>query len=190
MTETATSVDVLIERLTTHPQEFFRREHVSREGETRIIEGVKWHRVITLLACGEKEGFNIWTAMFTAEEKLRFREAFMKAVRAELDAQIMQRLVSGGEWADVQADIDVKNAQLVAMQQAQQARMRNMPQMGVYGFNNAAQGSLGGSVSGGLLGTSYSEKVLLQQEDFDRQKDELKKAKSRLERLVDKVQKW
>lgn len=99
--DTCTTVDVLIERLQTHPEEFFDKAHVSTSSARDIVAGTKWQRIASLLWADKPAQSNLWYDMFTSDERERFKAAFVKAVRAELDAQITNRLVNGAEFEDV-----------------------------------------------------------------------------------------
>lgn len=90
----STSVDVLIARLEPHPDEFFCREAVSAYDGARIFASTKWRRITTSLMVDKAPGEqNLWMDLFTPEERERFRAAMYKALRAELDTQIMRVLV-------------------------------------------------------------------------------------------------
>lgn len=94
--EAATSVDVLIERLTTHPDEFFNKKAVATYDGDRIFAGTKWRRIVVTLMVDQKPGeANLWMNLFTGPEKDRFRTAMYAALRSELDAQIMMALMQG-----------------------------------------------------------------------------------------------
>lgn len=99
--DTCTTVDVLIERLQTHPEEFFDKALVSVSGAKDIVAGSKWQRITSLLWADKPQQTNLWYDMFTSDERERFKAAFVKAVRAELNAQITNRLINGAEFEDV-----------------------------------------------------------------------------------------
>lgn len=94
----ATSVDVLIERLSSHPQEFYNASAVvSYDGE-KIFSGTKYRRIVTTLMVDKQPGEqNLWIDLFTEEERQRFRRAMIAALRGDLDTQIMRTMMGDGD---------------------------------------------------------------------------------------------
>lgn len=170
---TSTSVDVLIERLKTHPDEFYNRAAVSSYDGEKVFSGVKWRRVIVTLMTDTPStaGDNLWLNLFSDDEKQRFRDAMYATLRGELDGQVMRAMVTG-HALDYDADKEqmmAQNALSKAQLQAQKAAMmqayQNQQLMGIanqqnslgnltVGYGNAlgTQGVSSGGTSG-LLGS-------------------------------------
>lgn len=165
----STSVDVLIARLESHPDEFFCREVVSAYDGARIFASTKWHRITTSLMVDKAPGEqNLWMDLFTPEERERFRAAMYKALRAELDTQIMRVLV--GE------DPFKFNPEGLAAQQKQaQWASHQAILQGFLGQATAHPGSLqhmGSALTGGT--TAAGTTALAQRFTFGRLADRVK----------------
>lgn len=197
MSEAAsTSVDVLIARLESHPDEFFCREAVSTYDGARIFTNTKWHRITTSLMVDKDPGEqNLWMDLFTPDERERFRTAMYKALRAELDTQIMRVLV--GE------DPLKFNPEGLALQrkQAQWASHQAILQ-GFVGQTPAQPGSLqytGSALTGATtaagttsLTQSYNQSMQDVQAKLDRLKQEFeaKERRTAYGRLADRIKDW
>lgn len=188
--DTSTSVDVLIERLQTHPEEFFDKTRVSVRGAEDIVFGTKWQRITSLLWADEPQQTNLWYDMFTSDERERFKAAFVKAVRAELDAQITNRLINGAEFEDVAQEIALKQAHYVAQQKQAQLIIQKTA---------AAQRQLGGLL--GTAGSAYGDMRLMDKYDqwdreamriWEEQERAQKLAEAQYERsgLIDTLKSW
>lgn len=140
----STSVDILVERLKTHPEEFFNKDCVvSRDGE-KIFAHTKWRRIVTLLMADAPEGFsdNLWLNLFKPDEVKRFRTAMYAAMRAEIDTAIVKVLV--GETPD-RLNQDAEEARL-AMQAINNASARYRL------YASQARNPGNAAIAGGLLG--------------------------------------
>jgi len=168
--DTCTTVDVLIERLQTHPEEFFDKALVSVSGAKDIVAGSKWQRITSLLWADKPQQTNLWYDMFTSDERERFKAAFVKAVRAELDAQITNRLINGAEFEDVAQEIALKQAHYVAQQKQAQLIVQKTA---------AAQRQLGGLL--GTAGSAYGDMRLM--DKYDQMKYEAMRRKEEAERV-------
>ena len=139
-----TSVDILVERLKTHPEEFFNKDCVvSRDGE-KIFAHTKWRRIVTLLMADAPEGSsdNLWLNLFKPDEVGRFRVAMYAAMRAEIDTAIVKVLV--GETPDrLNPDAEEEHLAMQAINNAS-ARYR------LYASQARNPGSA--AIAGGLLG--------------------------------------
>lgn len=122
----STSVDILVERIKTHPEEFFNKDSVvSRDGE-KIFAHTKWRRITTLLLADAPAGStdNLWLNLFKPDEVQRFRAAMYAALRAEIDTTIVKVLV--GESPDkLNPDAEEATAAMEAMN-ASMAKYRFM----------------------------------------------------------------
>lgn len=192
----STSVDVLIARLESHPDEFFCREAVSSYDGARIFANTKWRRITTSLMVDKDPGEqNLWMDLFTPDERERFRTAMYKALRAELDTQIMRVLV--GE------DPLKFNPEGQALQQNQAQRASH--QAILQGFarqTTAYPGSLqhiGSALTGVTtaagttsLAQSYNQSMQDVQAKLDSLKQDLEAEEQRFTfgRLADKVKGW
>ncbi len=143
---TSTSVDILVERLKTHPEEFFNKDCVvSRDGE-KIFAHTKWRRIVTLLMADAPEGSsdNLWLNLFKPDEVGRFRAAMYAAMRAEIDTAIVRVLV--GEAPDI-LNPDAEEARL-AMQAINinnaSARYKFYASQNMYPVGAAVVGGLSG----------------------------------------------
>lgn len=140
----STSVDILVERLKTHPEEFFNKDCVvSRDGE-KIFAHTKWRRIVTLLMADAPEGTsdNLWLNLFKPDEVKRFRTAVYAAMRAEIDTAIVKVLV--GETPD-HLNPDAEEARLAAQyMNSASARYRFYASQAMYPG--------GAAIAGGLLG--------------------------------------
>lgn len=135
--EAATSVDVLIERLATHPDEFFNKHAVVTYDGDKIFAGTKWRRIVVTLMVDAAPGeANLWMNLFTGPEKDRFRTAMYAALRSELDAQIMMALMKGTAMPRTEEEEK-------AWYQAQMGQT----QMATYSRGQAAQGAIAGGSS-------------------------------------------
>ena len=188
----STSVDVLIARLESHPDEFFRREAVATYDGAKIFYDTKWKRITTTLLVDRDPGEqNLWMDLFTPDERARFRAAMYKALRAELDTQIMRVLV--GE------DPFKFNPEGSAAQQ-KQAHQSILQGFGVQ--TTAHPGSLrhiGSALTGAAtaagttaLAQSYTQNMQDVQAKLDSLKQDLEAEEQRFTfgRLTDKVKGW
>ena len=117
----STSVDILVERVKTHPEEFFNKDCVVSRDAEKIFAHTKWRRITTLLLADAPEGVtdNLWLNLFKPDEVQRFRKAMYAAMRAEIDTAIVKVLV--GESPDrLNPDAEEVNAQLEAMRASMQ----------------------------------------------------------------------
>ena len=190
-TDTCTTVDVLIERLQTHPEEFFDRTLVSVSGAKDIVGGTKWQRITSLLWADKPAQTNLWYDMFTSDERERFKAAFTKAVRAELDVQITNRLVNGAEFEDVAQDIAQKQAFIAAQQKAMQniGRPSSNTAAGSAGSSGSLLGPIGYSNQQRLLDpyNVYNQLKLLEEEE---RAQKLAETQQERFRLADKLKSW
>ena len=90
----ASTIDVLIARLSTHPEEFFNADAVVTQDGARIFQHTKWRR-ITAMLMDPTNGPNLWVELFKPAEKQRFRDAMHTALRGVLDTQMMKVLMGG-----------------------------------------------------------------------------------------------
>lgn len=192
-TTESTSVDVLIARLESHPDEFFRREAVSTYDGARIFANTKWHRITTTLLVDRAHGEqNLWMDLFTREERERFRSAMYKALRAELDTQIMRVLV--GE------DPLKFNPEGQAMQQKQAqwaAHHANLQGFGSHTIATPGSLNIGNALTGAATAASTTA---LTQSHFDsmqkaqdgrlKQEFEAEEQRFTFGRLADRVKGW
>lgn len=187
--DTCTTVDVLIERLQTHPEEFFDKAHVSTSSARDIVAGTKWQRITSLLWADKPAQTNLWYDMLTSDERERFKAAFTKAVRAELDVQITNRLVNGAEFEDVAQDIAQKQAFITAQQKPQQSIAQNTAtaQRQLGGLLGAA-----GSAYGGSLQDQYDQMKREATRRLEEQDRAQKRAETQQERLglAGKLKNW
>lgn len=117
----STSVDILVERVKTHPEEFFNKDCVVSRDAEKIFAHTKWRRITTLLMADPPEGVadNLWLNLFKPDEVQRFRAAMYAALRAEIDTAIVKVLV--GESPDqLNPDAEEARRAVDAMKQAQQ----------------------------------------------------------------------
>lgn len=159
----STTVDVLIARIETHPDEFFKREAVASYDGEKILAHTKWRRITTSLMVDETASEqNLWINLFSQEERQRFRAAFYKAVRAELDTQIM-RVVLGED--PLKFDPDGQRVEAMkASQAAQMTRAQAIYQkyqggmgMGMPGGTGVASALNTQSLSGPAMTIGYGQ---------------------------------
>lgn len=118
--EPGTSVDVLIERLKSHPHEFYNSKCIVDRNAAQLFYGVKFHTLVTVLMVDKQpDEQNLWIDIFSPEERARFRKAFYESIRAVLDTAIMQELVCGentGVFDPTVAQKRLEEARMKAMQ--------------------------------------------------------------------------
>lgn len=93
--DTATTVDMLIERMKTHPQEFFNEASLGSGDANAIFSATKWRRITVALLEESPTVGNMIQAWFKPTEIVRFREGLMGVMRDAFDAQLVEALVSG-----------------------------------------------------------------------------------------------
>jgi len=184
----STTVDVLIARISTHPEEFFVAEAVITQDGARIFAGTKWRRITTMLMAPTNGEMNLWIEMFSDEEKARFRTAMLEALRGVIDTQMM-KVLTGGDPVELDPE-EKQRRQEIAMKQAlMQQYAQNQQQMNALGAM-ASQGLTGHLTLGyggpSLPSHSSYEKYL---EDEERKAFE-KIAKSHPKTLAQKVKGW
>lgn len=141
--EAATSVDVLIERLSTHPEEFFNKQSVVTYDGDKIFAGTKWRRIVVTLMVDQKPGeANLWMNLFSGAEKDRFRIAMYAALRSELDGQIMMALMQGSALP-----MDREEQEVYYKAQALQSQMAKY-QSAQARYAQGSLGSLAGAAAG------------------------------------------
>lgn len=154
----STSVDILVERIKTHPEEFFNKDSVvSRDGE-KIFAHTKWRRITTLLMADPPEGVadNLWLNLFKPDEVQRFRAAMYAALRAEIDTAIVKVLV--GESPDqlnpdaeeARKAMEAMNASLAKYKFLAAQQNRYSAQVGQQSLLGAAGAGAGQTVSTGM----------------------------------------
>jgi hypothetical protein len=89
LVEGYTTVDMLIERLGTHPDEFFNASRLPLLDGSKCLEGVRWRKLVGHLCNAATTG------MFSLEEKSRFAIALDKAMRVAFDALLIQSIITG-----------------------------------------------------------------------------------------------
>ena len=157
---TSTSVDVLIERLKTHPDEFYNRTAISSYDGEKVFAGVKWRRVIVTLMTDTPPTAkdNLWLNLFSEDEKQRFRAAMYETLRGELDGQIMRAMVTG-HALDYDEEREMQKAQHSLHQQIQALKasslqsFANQQAMGIAN-TQASSNSVLTTGYGGLMGGS------------------------------------
>lgn len=151
----STTVDVLIARLSTHPEEFFVAEAVITQDGARIFAGTKWRRITTMLMTPMNVEGNMWLEMFSDEEKARFKAAMMGALRGVIDTQMM-KVLTGGDPVELDPE-EKQRRQEIAMQQQIRAQHANYQQQALANQVNAlgAMASQGGTF--GTLTVGYGD---------------------------------
>lgn len=159
MVNEASSIDVLIERLGTHPQEFFNESAVVDRDGARLFNRVKFYSLVTVLLVDKTPGeYNLWVDLFSEDERKRFRAAFHKAVRAVIDAKVMQVIFAGEDPnafnRELQKELDefVCKRQMRAAQ-TQMAYGQIQAQRQHTGIQQTSATNIGSSAGGALLGT-------------------------------------
>jgi len=175
---THTSVDVLIERLKTHPDEFYNRAAISTYDGAKVFSGVKWRRIIVTLMTDTPStaGDNLWLNLFSEDEKQRFRAAMYSTLRGELDGQVMRAMVTGNAL-DYDAEKDALEVQKKIMQNSIHAQKLAMQQayanqQNSIGQTMAAQGTL--TVCYGMTGATANQTLAKRRGLLDSVSDYLK----------------
>ena len=200
----STTVDVLIARLSTHPEEFFNAEAVVTQDGARIFANTKWRRITTMLMTPMNGESNMWLELFSDAEKERFKTAMMGALRGVIDTQML-KVLTGGDPVELDPEEKVRREELamkMAYQQQYMAAKQQLLAQQANALNNISnqtqglQGSLtvgyGSSGGGGsLLGPAMPqyesyEKYL----DAEEKKAFEKIAKACPESLRDKAKKF
>lgn len=197
----STTVDVLIARLETHPDEFFKREAVASYDGEKILARTKWRRITASLMVDETASEqNLWINLFSQEERQRFRAAFYKAVRAEMDTQIM-RVVLGEDPLKFDPD-GQRLEQLEAARIAQMKRMQAGYQgaMGMPGGTGVASAFNSQGISGAAMTIGYGQALqnTLSAEEVEREvltienkyREAAKLHERRLKSLATRAQEW
>lgn len=200
----STTVDVLIARLSTHPEEFFVAEAVITQDGARIFAGTKWRRITTMLMTPMNGEMHLWIEMFSDEEKARFRTAMLEALRGVIDTQMM-KVLTGGDPVELDPEekqrrqaAAVKNSllqqyniqkhQMVAQQMNALGAMANQNLSGILESWGGAGGA-GAAGSGFPLDKSYDEYL-----ERERERERKERAKAAAEppplSLRDKVKKY
>lgn len=172
----ATTVDMLIERIGTHPQEFFNTETIWRLDATETLVNTRW-RTLTSHLCNPAT-----TGLFSQDEKKRFTKALDVAMRQAFDAHLCRALVTGETLdAEFKREESKKAGAVMAAQQmaAQQNAQNQAYQNALYGQGmlttgigqsmNAAGLALGAVQQGVAFDQAYVDEVRREYEERARQ---------------------
>lgn len=177
---TSTSVDVLIERLKTHPDEFYNRAAISSYDGEKVFSGVKWRRVIVTLMTDTPPTAkdNLWLNLFSDDEKQRFRTAMYATLRGELDGQVMRAMVTG-HALDYGAEKEALDRQIQAQKMSAMQAYQNQNLMGhANTFSN--QNLSGGLITGyGTTGATANQTLAKRRGMLDSLSGYLKEWKSK-----------
>ena len=90
--EFSTGVKILLRRMETNPEEFYKRVDTSDEYET--IKNVKWHDIIHSVIVSRHEGKIFgWSLFLTDTEVDALFEGYAKIRRKEFDNYVMRQLL-------------------------------------------------------------------------------------------------
>jgi hypothetical protein len=89
--DTSAALEMLIERIETHPEEFFNVDMVAGRGNlSNGMKNVRWMYIVRML-----EGP---TSVFSDKERACFNEALRRAQRKVIDTEIIRAIVTGEEY--------------------------------------------------------------------------------------------
>lgn len=120
------SIDLLIARMETHPEEFFDKDMLLdfESFESSVLKS-KWGRIVG--ACiGLTSNIAAISRLVTAEEKDRMSAALVAIMRAAVDGEIMRATMSGEEYGSEAIRNTLRTAQKMKLGQ-QVSSMYNSP---------------------------------------------------------------
>ena len=166
--DTATTVDMLIERMKTHPQEFFNEASLGSGDANAIFSATKWRRITVALLEESPTVGNMIQAWFKPTEIVRFREGLMGVMRDAFDAQLVEALVSGRPTFDKPAELNVTSGSLYTRAFPYQAAAGSFQLSG-----NQAMAQNVGMNQANAQGLAPAYQLQQQQREFEELKREL-----------------